>query len=58
MMSFDMDRDGILDSKDCRPWDPTRQHIKPNKLMLKELESLPAESYDYPYKKKRSKKLW
>ena len=38
----DIDRDGVPDYKDCRPLDPTRQHIKPNKLMKKELENLPT----------------
>lgn len=42
---FDFDGDGVLDVKDCKPFDKKRQHIKPNKLMMAELKKLPILFY-------------
>jgi hypothetical protein len=49
---IDTDRDRVPDYKDCRPFDPKLQHIKPNKLMKKDLSELPIfvkDSLDYSY---------
>ena len=38
---FDFDRDGLLDFKDCKPFDKKRHHFYPNATLMKELTKLP-----------------
>jgi len=38
---IDTDRDGVSNYNDCRPLDPTRQHIKPNITTLNRLKKIP-----------------
>jgi len=38
---FDTDRDDVKDRFDCRPFNPQKQHITPNKTMAEEIKSLP-----------------
>ena len=38
---FDTDRDGVKDRFDCRPFDPQKQHVTPNKMMMEEIKKLP-----------------
>lgn len=39
--SYDTDKDGVPDYKDCRPFNPLLQHVKPNILMAKRINALP-----------------
>jgi len=50
-LGFDTDRDGVLDFRDCRPFDSKRQDIKPNKKMAEELKKLPIYVSDRPGEK-------
>jgi hypothetical protein len=50
---LDTDRDGVEDFRDCRPFNYFLQHVKPNKLMEKEIKKLHIkvaenEGYSYP----------
>lgn len=39
--NLDSDRDGVKDRRDCRPFNPRLQHVRPNIQMRKEIEDLP-----------------
>jgi len=39
--NLDTDKDGVLDHKDCRPFNKKLQHVRPNRQMRKEIKSLP-----------------
>lgn len=38
---FDTDRDGVKDRFDCRPFNPRKQHVTPNKMIMEEIKKLP-----------------
>lgn len=57
----DTDKDGVLDFKDCRPFNPLLQHVKPNKLMSEDIKKLPIyvedkSGYSYPLFSKDAEK--
>jgi hypothetical protein len=45
-MLWDTDGDGVPDYKDCRPFDRTKQHLRPSKTTMQRLESLEFEIKD------------
>ena len=45
---FDSDRDGVSDWKDCRPFNPKLQHVKPNISMWNDIKKLPIYVSDVP----------
>ena len=48
--NLDTDRDGVRDDKDCRPFNPRKQHIRPSKTMRQRLERIPLYVTDEPIK--------
>jgi len=53
---LDTDRDRSTDWKDCRPFDPRRQHITPSQTMRKRLRNLPIYVTDEPVIKEKEEK--
>lgn len=47
-LNMDTDRDGVYDWRDCRPFNPRLQHIKPNIKMQEDIRALPIYVSDYP----------
>ena len=40
-LKLDTDNDKVMDFKDCRPFNPKKQHIRPSRTMRKRLNKLP-----------------
>ena len=55
---LDTDRDKLPDWKDCRPFDPRRQHITPSQTMRKRLRNIPVYVTDEPIDKKKYPKSY
>lgn len=46
--NLDTDRDKVLDHKDCRPFNPKKQHTRPSKTMRKRLDNIELYVTDKP----------
>lgn len=58
---LDSDRDGVIDYKDCRPFNPYKQHIRPSKTMQERISKLPiyfTSSEASPYDVEVGKKFY
>lgn len=45
---FDTDKDGVKDFRDCRPFNPKKQHTRPSRTMRKRLKAIPLFVTDKP----------